>query len=164
MEKVVAKTNYNEKILKDYVKFHFKKLSLAVLICGALIVLLGAFSIYYMSLVGGIVFCLMGVFLLFYPKILEMTSLNANKRLLNAEDEYTFTKDSVHVESVIFGEKVANQDIKYQALEKIECDSEYIYLYINKVSAMVILRSTLTQKEQEFIISNISKVVGTKKK
>ena len=164
MEKVVAKTNYSEKILKDFIKFHFKKLSLTIFICGCLIVLLGALAIFFMSIASGIVFCLMGVFFVFYPKILELTSLNANKRLMNAEDEYTFTKDSLHVDSTIFGEKIANQDIKYQALEKIAADTKYIYLYVNKASAMIIERKALTQKEQEFIVSSVSKAIESKKK
>lgn len=157
--KVVAKTNYSEKILKDFIKFHFRKLSLTIFICGCLIVLLGALSIFFMSLVGGIVFCIMGVFFLFYPKIIEKTSMNANKRLINAEDEYTFSKDSMHVESTIFGEQMANQDIKYQALEKVLTDNYYIYLYVNKASAMIIERSKLSEKEQNFIIENVSKAI-----
>lgn len=163
-EKVVAKTNYSEKILKDFIKFHFRKLSLTIFICGVIIVLMGALSIFFMSLASGIVFCIMGVFFLFYPKIIEKTSLNANKRLLNAEDEYTFSKDSMHVVSVILGEEMANQDIKYQALEKIETDNYYIYLYVNKTSAMIVERKALTEKEQEFIISNVTKAISANRK
>lgn len=164
MEKVVVKTNYNEKILKDFVKFHFKKITLTIFICACFIVLLGAFSIFFMSPVSGTVFCLMGVFFLFYPKILEVTTLNANKRIMNAEDEYTFTKEGMHVDSTIFGEKVANQDIKYQALEKIALDNNYIYLYVNKTSAMIIERKELSQKEQEFIVKNVSNVLDKNNK
>lgn len=164
MEKVVVKTNYNEKILKDFIKFHFKKISLTIFICGIIIALLGVCSIFLVSAITGSLFCVLGVFFLFYPKIIEVTSLNANKRLMNAEDEYIFTPNGMHIESTIFGQQVAQQDAKYEALEKIAMDTKYIYLYINKVSAMIIERKSLTEDEQNFIISNISNAIDKNKK
>ena len=163
MEKIETKTLYTEKVLKDFVKFHFRKWTITLFIIGSLVVLLGALSIFFTTIASGIILCVMGVFLLLYPKILETTTLNANKRNIGAIENYTFGKDSVKIVTVMEDVEVATQEIKYSALEKVCADERYLDIYVNKVSALVIDKSSISKKEQESIVDTMSKVIESRK-
>lgn len=163
MENIVTKTKYTEKVLKDFFKFHFRKWTLTLFIIGCVVVLLGAFSIFFTTLVSGVVLCVMGVFLLLYPKILETTSLNANKRNIGSTENYTFDKESVKIVTTMQDIEVANQEIKYTAFEKVDCNNNYIYLYVNKTSALVIERKSISEKEQEHLVASVSKAIESRK-
>lgn len=161
---VKTKTTYSERILKSFFKLHFRKTNLIVWLCGGIILLSGILLLALNSLVAGIIFSVLGVLFLLYPQVVLASSLNSNKRQLNAIDYYVFDEKTIQVTSEIFGEEVANQKIDYKALEKIKIDANYIYIYLNKVSAVIVERATLSEKEQKFIISKISKVIDKKKK
>ena len=106
---------------------------------------------------------IVGIFFLFYPMIVIITSLNSNKRQLNTTDSIEFKLDSMHIASDMFGEEIANQEIKYTVLEKIHEDSKYFYIYTTKVNAYVVDKTKLNESEQNFIRENITKNLAKKK-
>ena len=86
--------------------------------------------------------------------------MNNNKRMINAEDSYEFSADSVKITTTILGEEVGQQIIKYTALEKMVETQKYIYVYINKVSALIISKDSLKDKDYKNIIKVVSKAMG----
>lgn len=163
MKEVKVTTKYTESLLKEYLKFHYKKFNLLMIVASLILVVCGALLCYVSGWVSGIVTALLGVFFAFYPMIIIKIALSTNKRLLNAEDEYTFDENSVSVISTILGEEVANQSVNYSMLEKIEQDDNNIYIYTSKVSAMVIEKKNLKQEEIAYICEKVAQKLATRK-
>ncbi|MBQ8430676.1 MAG: YcxB family protein [Clostridia bacterium] len=159
MEKVKVKMEYNEKVLKDYFKSHFKTLSYITLIAGIIVVLAGAVLCFTDAFVLGIFACIFGVVVMLYVPMLIIISLNANKRSLNKVDYYEFNKDSFKIVSTILIQEVAKHELQYSELLKFVEYKNYIYLYINKASALVVDKNSLQQEQVNFILNSVKKYV-----
>jgi len=157
---VKVQTKYNNKILKDFFKFHYRKMTTSLLITGILVALAGTGLLFFDEYVTGAVIGLLGLFIMVYPKLIITFSMSANKRMINAEDNYEFSEDSVHAITSILGDDIAEQTIKYSALEKLVETQKYIYVYTNKVSALVINKANLKDKDYKFILKSVPKGMG----
>lgn len=161
---MVKKTvEYNDKILKDFFKFHFKKLSILIFVCGLLLVACGVVYICIASVVSGIITVVVGVFFACYPWLLVAISLSQNRRLLDTIEYFEFGEDELKVVGERFGEEVSNSSTKYSNLETIKSNKDYVFLYINKSSAIPLKKSDLTKEEYDFIVGNVSKHLLHKK-
>lgn len=161
---MVEKTiTYNEEILKAFLKFHFKKLNILMLVCGVLVTLCGVIYICIATLWSGIVTTCVGVFFMFYPIILVQISLNQNRKLLDTVEYFKFSETEVDVTTERFGEVVANSNTKYSTLEAVKENNDYVFVYVTKASAIPLKKSELTKEEYNFIVGNIKKALPNKK-
>ena len=160
MNSVKVETKYNEKLLKDFLKFHYRKLTTLLLICGIIVAFAGTVLLFVDEYATGVVTCLLGLFIMFYPKLVTLFALANNKRMLNAEESYELDETSIHVRTTILGEEVAQQTIKYTALEKMVETQKYIYVYINKLSALIIIKENLKDKDYKNILKIVPKGMG----
>lgn len=160
MNSIKVETKYNENLLRDFFRFHYRNFTTILLICGILIALAGTALLFLEEYVTGVVTCLLALFFMFYPKLITVFAMNNNKRMINAEDSYEFSADSVKITTTILGEEVGQQIIKYTALEKMVETQKYIYVYINKVSALIISKDSLKDKDYKNIIKVVSKAMG----
>lgn len=160
---ITKTTKYNEKILKEFLKFNSKKYSWIMLICGGLIIISGVLLIWLVSILFGILSIIVGIFLAVYPQIMLMSSINDNKRMLNAEEVYEFDEEQVHIVSTILGEEMANTYVKYSSFEAIKESADYVYIYTSKTNAIILEKSNMTEKEYKFIIKTVNKALEKKK-
>ena len=160
---ITKTTKYNEKILKEFLKFNSKKYSWIMLIFGGLIIISGVLLIWLASVLTGILSIIVGIFLAVYPQIMLMSSINDNKRMLNAEEVYEFDEEQVHIVSTILGEEMANTYVKYSSFEDVKESADYVYIYTSKTNAIILEKSNMTEKEYKFIIKTVNKALEKKK-
>ena len=160
---ITKTTKYKEKILKEFLKFNSKKYSWIMLIFGGLIIISGVLLIWLASVLTGILSIIVGIFLAVYPQIMLMSSINDNKRMLNAEEVYEFDEEQVHIVSTILGEEMANTYVKYSSFEDVKESADYVYIYTSKTNAIILEKSNMTEKEYKFIIKTVNKALEKKK-
>lgn len=160
---IKVNTNYSDNLIKDFFKFHNRKTNLIFFICGALLILSGVVLAIVISILAGVLVALVGAFVVAYPFIMLASSMNVNKRMIHAEDQYLFDKNNLHISSMILGEEVANIDVKYENLAKIAMNNKYIFVYINKDSALILERKEIKEKDQKEIVTAISNAIEKKK-
>lgn len=161
---MVEKTiTYDEEILKSFFKFHFKKLNILMLICGILVTLCGVIYICIATLWSGIVTTCVGVLFMCYPIILVQISLGQNRRMLDTIEYFKFGETEVSITSERFGEVVSSATTKYSTLEAVKENEKYVYIYVNKSSAIPFKKSELSKEEYAYIVGNIKRALPNKK-
>ena len=113
---------------------------------------------------NGILLSIVGVFFLFYPLIVMVSSLHTNIRQTNCVDNILFKEDSMQVITTMFDEEVANIQKKYTELTKLVETKNYFYIYSEKQNAWIVDKSLLNEEEKDFIRNNINNNLSTIKK
>ena len=161
VEKIVK---YDDKTLKDYFKFHFKKTNIIMLVCGAIVLLSGIVYMLCNKYLLGALTCVAGVLFMCFPFIIIAMSLGQNRKALDTTEKFEFGDTEFKVQSERFGEIIANATNKYSNLECIKENDQYLFIYLNKVSAIPLKKSNLTKEEYTFIVEHISEALKTKDK
>lgn len=141
---------YDDKMMKDFYRFHYLKFSNITFVLSALMIIAGIILLFF-NWIYGVMACVVAVGTLFLPIYVTVTSLNQNKRMLVTEDTLTFTKTKVHVYSERLGEVLYDEDMKYSDFIYVKDYKDYLYLYMTKQSALILLKSKVTKKEADFI-------------
>lgn len=169
MEIAKNKTTLTKKMLFAFQNREIFKKSWVILIC-ALALIVVSFRIVDGKLVlNSIPFLVIGC--LAYPLyigILELFFIKQNKTFTTVTIEYTFQTDSILLDGTsVYGKETS--ELFYSKLEKIVFTKKYIYIYINKTSALLVDTSSFSSGSPEKIralleYSYADKVKGFKKK
>lgn len=157
VEKVIK---YDDKILKDFVKFHFRKINIIMLVCGALMLVAGIFYFLVSKYVMGALTCVAGVLFACFPLIITGMSLGQNRQMLDTTESFVFGETEMKVETERFGEVLYTATTKYSNLDSIKENADYLFVYINKNSAITLRKTDLSKEEYSFIVTNISKALN----
>lgn len=141
---------YDDKMMKDFYKFHYLKFSNTTFVISALMIIAGIVLLFF-NWIYGVLACVVAVGTFFLPKYVTVSSLNQNKRMLVTEDALTFTKTKVHVYSERLGEVLFDEDMNYSDFIYVKDYKDYLYLYMTKQSALILLKSKVTKREADFI-------------
>lgn len=131
-------TIYNKDILKDFIKVSIKRnkivtlvCSIIILVCAIIEVLLGEY------LMGGLFFCL-GAFFFTISFCLVPISLKRSSKMPSVKNHYQFYPDKLVVSTSSNGNELGSSTINYNAIVKVVDNNQFIYLYINKVQALIV--------------------------
>ena len=88
----------------------------------------------------------------FYVVLLEIIFLKQNKNFQTTTLDYTFTENKLLVvgQSASTNEKT---ELTYESLAKVRQTKKYIYLYINKVSALVVDKNGFSLGSSEKVMN-----------
>lgn len=87
-----------------------------------------------------------------YIILLELIFLKQNKNFQTTTLEYTFTENKL----IVKGQNATSKEeteLTYESLTKVSQTKKYIYLYINKVSALVVDKRSFTLGSSEKLIN-----------
>lgn len=169
MEIAKNKTTLTKKMLFAFQNKEIFKRSWVIIIC-ALALIVVSFRVVDGKLVlNSIPFLVIGS--LAYPLyigILELVFIKQNKAFVPVTIEYSFQTDSIKLDGTsAYGRETS--ELFYSKLEKIVFTKKYIYLYINKTSALLVDNSSFSSGSVEKIralleYSYADKVKGFKRK
>ena len=161
VEKIVK---YDDRILKDFFKFHFKKLNITTVVCGVLLILCGVIYLFCETIWTGVLTCIAGVFFSCYPLIIMGMSLGQSRRMLDVTEHYVFGETELKLESERFGEVLSSGTIKYSNFQNIKETADYLYIYTTRASAIPLKKSELGKDEYSFIVTHITDALKSKTK
>lgn len=162
MKSVKVTMKHNESVVKDFVRFHYRKTSLLFYILGVVLVGIGVLNIIWESFVSGITASIFGVFLLVYPFIMCGMAVNSNRMLVDAVEEMEFKDKEIIIATKLLNEEIVHKQVKYSGIERVVENMRYIYIYINKV-AHIIDKNQINEQQYAEIITHISSVMEQKK-
>lgn len=161
MNQFEVKMTYDNKLMKDFYKYHYNKIS-NIMFCVSALMLIAGIIVLFFNILSGVVLCVVSILSVFIPYSVTMSSLNENKRMLNAEDNFTFSKDGVYIHSEILGDIIFDEKVDYSFFSRVVDNKDYLYLYMTKNSALIILKSKVTRKEADFIKDAVLKAQKSK--
>lgn len=145
---------YNEMTLTDFFTFHLIRkdkmrwiyygVSLVFFILG--IVISFIFKRYYFGLL--ILILSISMFLLFPVRAKKAAKKTANSRYKRAPQEIIFTEERIeqHLEKQIYV-------YKWDMVKEVDETTKYIYFYISKVSAIIVIKDCLISDEYNSLIT-----------
>ena len=163
MEIAKNKTELNKKTLSSFQNLEMWKRSwLVAVLAVALIVL--AFTIVDGKIVlKSIPFLVIGSAVFpFYIILLKIIFYRQNKKFQTIMLEYTFTENKL----IVKGENLATKEeteLNYSSLTKVKETKKYIFLYINKLSALVVDKNNFSVGSAEKVM-NLLKLKKESKK
>lgn len=160
MEKVICKVEYTEELLKEFNRLHNKYTSrildkfvnvMAVImfVCDLVILFLEGFSGLDISLVLANIIVVIVLISTNTNIVSDMATgwlLKSDKVNLNSKAEQTFTKDAVS--SV---DSMTTSTIPYSKLYKVMETDKYIFYYLNRVQAGIVVKENNSDEEIEFV-------------
>lgn len=161
MNSFKVEMRYNDKIMKDFYKFHYSTISNITFALGIAMLIAGIICLFF-NWISGLLLCVLAIGVAYTPQAIIMSSLNANKRMLNAEDSFIFSQDGVQVHSEILGEVKINEKYDYSQFISVKDYKDYLYLYMTKTSAIIIEKSKITKRQADFIKKTILKNIPQK--
>lgn len=137
-----------------------------LIVFGSFILILWAYVLF--SRAGrdimGIVVAVTVIFALWLLVVLFAPSLayKRNGKYADAVNHFTFTDDSVRIEGR--GEGFSNENVfSYDSFDRVYETSQYIVIYINKLSAYIVDKNTIASEDREPLGNKLSSAVGKKK-
>ncbi len=169
MEKVTSNVEYTEELLKEFNRIHNrystrildKFVSVMVwitIVCDILILWAVGFEAFNLNLIlANIIFVILilGTKTNVVSDFATKLFLKSDKINLNAKSEQTFTKDSV---SMV--DEFSKSTIPYSKLYKVMETEKYIFYYLNKMQAGIVVKANNTDEEIEFISSVLKENVN----
>jgi hypothetical protein len=160
VEKVICKVEYTEELLKEFNRLHNKYTSrildkfvnvMAVImfVCDLVILFLEGFSGLDISLVLANIIVVIVLISTNTNIVSDMATgwlLKSDKVNLNSKAEQTFTKDAVS--SV---DAMTTSTIPYSKLYKVMETDKYIFYYLNRVQAGIVVKANNSDEEIEFV-------------
>jgi len=77
----------------------------------------------------------------------NMTVLRSNQFLLNQDINIIFNQNEMVMKAMLYREKLYDMTFDYKAITKVEQNKDFIYVYFNKKSAIVIPISSFKNSE-----------------
>ena len=160
MEKVTSNVEYTEELLKEFNRLHNrystrildKFVSVMVwvtIVCDILILWAVGFEAFNLNLIlANIIFVILvlGTKTDVVSDFVTKMFLKSDKINLNAKSEQTFTKEAV---SAV--DEFSNSRVPYSKLYKVMETEKYIFYYLNKMQAGIVVKENNTKEEIEFI-------------
>ena len=86
-----------------------------------------------------------------------------NMSAKNLTNEYTFNDDHFTIATIQNEEVVGTQKVYYKNLAKIKETGEYIFIYINQVSAFIVQKASTSEENIKLIRALLKQSLQTKK-
>lgn len=156
MKTIKTVFSYNEQTMTDFFTFHLKRkdkmrwiyygISLLFLILGVLIAFI--FKKYFFGLL--VIIASITMFLLFPVQAKRAAKKTANARFKRAPQDIIFTDERIeqHLENKIYV-------YKWNLVKEVDETKEYIYFYISKVSAIIVIKEYLEENDYQELINYV---------
>ena len=165
MEKVTSTVEYTEELLKEFNRLHNRYSTRIIdkfvgimvwvtVVCDILILWTVGFEAFNLNLIlANVIFVILvlGTKTDVVSDLVTKMFLKTDKINLNSKSIQTFTKDAVNMV-----DDFSNSTIPYTKLYKVMETDKYIFFYLNKIQAGIVVKENNTKEEIEFI-SNVLK-------
>lgn len=153
MKTIKTVFDYNEKTMGDFFSFHLQRkdkmrwiyygISLVFLIAGILVAFV--FKKYFFGLL--IMVAAISMFLLFPLQAKRAAKKTSKSRYKRIPQEIIFTEERIeqHLDTKILV-------YKWSLVKEVDETKEYIYFYISKVSAIIVIKETLNPEEYQSLM------------
>ena len=109
-----------------------------------------------------VVFAVIYALIMLLFKIAPSTSYRNNRGRSDIVNQYTFTDFGMVVGSKGEGQ-ASNTQIEYANIKKVYETSEYLFVYINKIAAFIVDRSTMSSEDCFALMEKLRVVLGKRK-
>lgn len=168
MEKVVSNVEYTEELLKEFNRLHNRYstrvldkfvnvLATIIFICDLIILCVLGITGFDITLILAnliFIFLLIGINTDIVSDFATKMFLKSDKINLNSKALQTFTKEAV---STV--DELTTSTIPYSKLYKVMETEKYIFYYLNKMQAGIVVKANNTAEEIEFISSTLKENV-----
>lgn len=156
MKTIKTVFEYNEKTMADFFSFHLQRkdkmrwiyyaISLVFLIIG--IVVAFVFKKYFFGLL--IMVASLSMFLLFPMQAKRAAKKTSQSRYKRIPQDIIFTEERIeqHLDNKILV-------YKWNLVKEVDETKEYIYFYISKVSAIIVIKDSLAEEDYQALIEFI---------
>ncbi len=169
MEKVTSKVEYTEELLKEFNRIHNRYttrildkfvnvMACITFLCDILILWAVGLEAFNLNLIlANIIFVvlILGTKTDVVSDFATKLFLKSDKINLNAKSEQTFTKEAV---STV--DEITTSTIPYSKLYQVMETEKYIFYYLNKMQAGIVVKENNTDEEIEFISSVLKENVN----
>jgi len=153
---VENRTEYQLEILKDFIRYSIKRNCLITLISSAVILFCAIIEVSMEEYLLGCIFATLGVFFLIMAICLVPISIKKATLMPNIVNEYQFLPESLNVTTFSNGENLGNSTIPYSRIIKVVENKNCLYLYLNKVQALIVdTRKFSENLDKEVVITYI---------
>lgn len=156
-------TEYNKKILMDYIKYTTKRnrmitfISVAIiLICAIIEFIVGEF------LMGGI-FAVVGAFFFITNLYIVKLAVKKSTAMPKIKNKYEFLPESVNITTFSNNQEISKSSISLANIIKVIENENCLYLYLNKSQALLVDIASFKEVNDKEIVKKYIKDFNTKK-
>lgn len=156
---ISVKTKFTKKVYSDFASYYIKKnksINL-IYICSSILILCGIATILLNEITEGIIFIVLAVLFALYSVFVYFLIISSNKKNIGMEAIYEFEDTKLTVKSIDKeGKEICSNSINYNVFHSIKTYKNYCYIFVNKLTAYIILKENFANENQfNLVINNI---------
>jgi len=131
-------TEYTLELLKQFIKYSIKRNRIVTFISSAVILLCALLMFLMNDILFGAFFTVLGVIFLILAFFLMPISMRRATKMPNIINAYQFLPDHMIITTFSNGKNLGTSKISYTAITKIVENKNHMYLYLNRLQALVV--------------------------
>ena len=131
-------TEYTLNILKDFIKFSIKRSKTITFVSSIIILLCAIIEFLFKEFVMAAIFSVIGIFFFIMALCLVPISLKKATTMPNITNSYQFLPERLIVTTYSKKDNLGSSTIHYSRITKVVEKNNCLYLYFNKVQALLV--------------------------
>lgn len=157
-------TEYKLELMKEYLKYSIKKSRTTTFVCSGIIILCSLLEFLFKEYIMAGVFLAVGLFFLAIAFIMLPISMKKVTAMPDIKNEYKFFPDKLVVETFSKDKSLGTSTIPYNAIFKVAENNNVLYIYLNKVQALVVNTDNFKESTDKEVvkayISNFKEILN----
>lgn len=131
-------TEYNNELLKEYIKFTTKKSRIVTFVSVAIILTCAIIELIFGEYLMGGVFAIVGLFFLISNIFIVKVAVKKSTTMPKIKNIYEFLPDTLNIVTFSNGQELGKNSISLKAILKVVENNNCLYLYLNKSQALLV--------------------------
>lgn len=157
-------TTYTESLLKDYILFTTKRIRMIYLILSLVIIVFAGIELFFKEYFLGAAFLLSGLIFLASSIMLTNNYIKKSKTLPRVTNQYIFFPEFVQIKTKLGNDEKGEMTLYYNKIYKVKEQRGAVYLYINKLQALLVDISKFNEEIDKEVIKKYIQIVKEKNK
>lgn len=145
-------TEYKTELMKEYLKYSVKKSRRTTFICSGVIMLCALLEFLFQEYIMGAIFVLVGAFFITMACLMVPISMKKVTAMPKIKNEYQFYPDKMVITTYSKNENLGSSTIPYVAIFKVVENNNALYIYLNKVQALVVDNATFKENSDKEVV------------